>query len=242
MDNLAYIDDYFQGTLLPEEKNGFEKRLREDESFAEEVAFYLSAKKLVLEKLHDEKKARFKEIYKSEIRKPAPVRSMNRIWFYAAAAAVLLFVASIIYFMRPPSGQQLADAYVNENLKTLSVTMNGGEDSVQNGLRLYNEGRLTEAAQLFQTISQSDTANYTAKMYAGIAYLRLTDYEKAIHYFTQLQAETTLRSNPGKFYLATTLMKRAKPGDEQEAKRLLQEVVNQNLEGKETAEQWLKKL
>lgn len=242
MDNLAYIDDYFQGTLLPEEKTGFEKRLREDESFAEEVAFYLSAKKLVLEKLHDEKKARFKELYKPGKSQPAPVRRINRNWLYAAAAVTLFLVASIIYFMQPPSGQQLADTYIDQNFKTLSVTMGSSEDSLQNGLGLYNEGKLTEAAQQFERVSQSDPTNYMAKLYAGITYLRLTDYEKAINYFTQLQAETNLRSNPGKFYLATTLLKRAKQGDEQEAKRLLQEVVNQNLEGKETAEQWLKKL
>ncbi|RYZ29328.1 MAG: tetratricopeptide repeat protein [Chitinophagaceae bacterium] len=242
MDNLAYIDDYFQGTLLPEEKNGFEKRLREDESFAEEVAFYLSAKKLVLQKLQEEKKARFKELYKSGNSQPAVVRSMNRTWLYAAAAVMILLVAGVLYFMQPSSVQQLADTYIDQNFNTLSVTMGSSEDSLQNGLGLYNEGRLTEAAQLFERISQADPANYTANMYMGITYLRLNQYDKAINYFTQLQADTTLRSNPGKLYLAITHLKRSMPGDTEEAKRLLQDVASQNLEGKETAEKWLQKL
>ena len=41
---LEYIDAYFQRTLDPEEIKRFEQKITEDKEFADEVAFYLSAK------------------------------------------------------------------------------------------------------------------------------------------------------------------------------------------------------
>jgi hypothetical protein len=41
---LEYIDAYFQRTLDPEEIKRFEQKIAEDKEFADEVAFYLSAK------------------------------------------------------------------------------------------------------------------------------------------------------------------------------------------------------
>jgi len=50
-DSLEYIDNYFQGKSLPEEKKLFEQRIAEDPAFAEEVAFYLSAQQIGKEHL-----------------------------------------------------------------------------------------------------------------------------------------------------------------------------------------------
>ena len=65
--SLEYIDQYFQGTPLPEEASAFEKRITEDPAFAEEVAFYLSARQALKEKLAEEKKSTFREIYAQNI-------------------------------------------------------------------------------------------------------------------------------------------------------------------------------
>ena len=73
----------------------------------------------------------------------------------------------------------------------------------------------------------------------GIVYLRLANYDKAFLYFQQLE-NYPLYSNPAIFYQALTLMKRNGPGDKQNAKQLLQQVVKDNLEGKAVAQQWLK--
>ena len=70
---------------------------------------------------------------------------------------------------------------------------------------------------------------------------RLNNYDKALEYFTILEADTGLYSNPGKFYKAITLLKRNKDGDKDAAKLLLEQVRDENLEGKKEAEEWLKK-
>jgi tetratricopeptide (TPR) repeat protein len=120
--------------------------------------------------------------------------------------------------------------------------MSSRADSMQMGLKLYNEGKFPEALQQFETIIQSDTANFTAKKYAGIVSLRLREYDKALLYFKQLETYTDLYANPALFYQALTLMERNRTDDAAKAKQLLEQVVQNDLEGKEVAEEWLKKL
>jgi tetratricopeptide (TPR) repeat protein len=93
----------------------------------------------------------------------------------------------------------------------------------------------------FESIIQRDSSDFSAKRYAGIVYLRLGNYDKALDHFKQLEKNTSLYSNPATFFHALTLMKRNQPGDKQQARRLLQQVIDNDLEGKETAQQWLKK-
>lgn len=121
---------------------------------------------------------------------------------------------------------------MQQNWQTLGVTM-GSQDSLETGLSLYNSGKLAEALTMFETLAKNSTANNTnAKKYAGIVSLRLQNYDKALAYFSMLEAETSLYSNPGKFYKAVTLLKRNKNGDKEAAKSLLIQVRDNDLEGK----------
>jgi tetratricopeptide (TPR) repeat protein len=242
-DSLEYIDNYFQGKFLPEEKKLFEQRIAEDPAFAEEVAFYLSARQVGKEHLAEEKKKRFKELYEQNNLSGANKTPARKFWPWLAAAAVIAgIVFGLVLFMKPSSPQQLADQYIHQNLQTLHVSMGSGGDKLQTGLQLYNQGELTDALQQFEKIIRSDSVNADAKKYAGIVYLRQQQYDKALEYFQQLEKNTSLYANPSFFYHALTLMKRNQPGDKQEAKRLLNKVVQENRDEKESARQWLKKL
>jgi tetratricopeptide (TPR) repeat protein len=134
----------------------------------------------------------------------------------------------------------MAGKYIHDTLGTLPVKM-GAEDDMQNGLHLYNKGQFTSAIQKFESILQKDSSNYSAQRLAGIAYLRLGNYNKALDYFQQLEKYTSNYSNEGKFLRALTLMKRNQTGDKRQARQLLQEVVDNDLEGKEASQQWLDK-
>jgi len=240
MDNLDYIENFFTGEPGADRTREFEERLLSDPAFAEEVAFYLTAQHTSREASRLAKIEQFKEIYrKNRTTGPSPVR---KLVFYIAAAAV---VAGIIFgtytITNSSSPQQLADQYIQKNLQTLSVTMSGRNDSLQDGLRLYNEGKTGEALIVFEKIAQSDTSGFNAKKYAGYAALRLKEYEKALSYFEQLEIYTSYYSNPSLLLQAVTLMERNLPGDMAKAKILLQKVVANDLEGKELAQEWLKK-
>lgn len=246
MDSLEYIDDYFKGLLTADQKKEFEQRILSDPSFAEELAFYLNAQALLKDDLEDERKARFKELYRqneptdtgdSPVRASSPVR---KLWPYLAAATVLVAaVAAWLIFGAGSSPDRLADQYIHSQLQNLPVRMSSVQDSLQKAIALYNEDRLPEAQSQFERLLQRDSARAQARIYSGIVCLRLEKYDKALDYFQQLEADTTLYNNPALFYESLTLMKRNHPGDSQKARQLLQLVVDRDLDKKEDAQRLL---
>ena len=250
MDNTDYIESYFTNELVPDQAREFEKRIESDPVFADEVAFYLSALTVSKELAHDEKKEHFKTLYEeNSIRSQIPVRNISakhpfrKLIYYMVAAAI---VAGIVFgtdiLISSASPQKLADRYEKEYLEKLGVTMSGRSDSLQDGLRLYNEGKPSEALIQFEKIIRSDSSNFTAKTYAGISALRLKEYDKALAWFEELETYSGLYANPALLYQALTLMERNQSGDEARVKQLLQRIVQNNLEGKQTAQKWLRKL
>ena len=242
---LEYIDAYFNQQLNAEETRQFEQKISEDEKFADEVSFYLSAKRALKEQVTQEKKERFKQLLEqnSSLTNVPQGGRVKKMWVYrlsaAAAMLICIFFAWYLFFSRSASPAQMADNYISENFKNLPVTM-GEPDSLQNGFRLYNEGQYNSALEQFETILQKDSTNYLAKKNLGIVYLRLGNYDKALLYFQQLENYSRF-SNPAVFYQALTLMKRDQPGDKQKARQLLQQVDKNNLEYKPIAHEWLKK-
>ncbi len=245
MENIEYIESYFKGISSEDQKHQFEKKILEDSSFAEEVAFYISVNGIIQQQLQQEKKQRFREMYEQQADQQQKVVSIKQpvkyIWRYLAAASVIAAVGllSWFFFSDKTSTKQLADNYIHQNFQTLSVTM-GDQDSLQTGIDLYNSDKPTKALAIFETLAKNDPANSNLKKYAGIVSLRLKNYDKAIRYFTMLEADTSLESNFGKFYKAITLLKRNKIGDKKAAKLLLHQVIDNDLEGKSEAVEWLK--
>ena len=241
MNNMGYIESYFKGNNTAEQKLQFENKILTDAAFADEVAFYISVNGAMKQELYEEKKQKFREMYESQkvIAMKPRVRSL---WKYMAAASVIMaaFLLTWFFSVNSLSPHQLADKYIQQNFKTLNVTMGNG-DSLQMGISLFNSGKPDEALSIFETLENSDPSNSEAIKYAGIVSLRLNNYDKAIKYFSLLAVDSSLYSNPGKFYKAIALLERNNEGDKGVAKQLLQEVVDRDLEGKNEAEKWLKK-
>ncbi len=241
MDNMELIENYFRGALGVGERKSFEQRIQDEASFAEEVAFYISANNILRQRIDEEKKQRFRDLYQQQ--KAASVTTpVVKIWRYVAAASIVIVLLLATWLIRSnkTSPQQLAGNYIKQNWKTLPVTM-GTEDSLDLGVTLYNSGRLREALPIFETLSNTHPENTDAKKFAGIVYLRLDEYDKALEYFSGLEANKNLYSNPGKFYKAITLLRRNREGDIDAAKLLLEQVRDENLEGKNEAVEWLTK-
>lgn len=243
MENLDYIENYFTSNADAAQKQEFEKRIMEDASFADDVAFYISANGMLQQQVQEEKKQRFKELYDQQkvVTMKPPVRNM---WKLMAAASIIVAVLIITWFIsgNKNSPKQLADTYIEQNfISQQGVTMGGNNDSLQMGLNLYNSNKLDQALPIFETLANK-TNNSEAEKYTGIVYLRLGKYDNALTYFSLLAANTELHSNPGKLYKAVTLLERNNNGDKAAAKILLQEVKDEKLEGKNEAGDWLKKL
>jgi tetratricopeptide (TPR) repeat protein len=238
MDNLDCIDRYFRGEVTGEESRLFNNRIEEDQQFAEEVAFYIQARAVGQEINAEEKRKTFKDLNIGN--PPAPVRSITRRIVPFMAAATLLLVMLGVYLFRPESPSDLANRYIASNWKDLSVKM-GKMDPEQYGLQLYNAGKYGQALDQFERALVTDSLNANVLEYAGKAAFQIKELDKALHYFSTL-GSLNLQTNPGPLNQALVYLSRNSAGDLDRAKKLLQQVVNQDLEGKEQARQLLRKM
>jgi tetratricopeptide (TPR) repeat protein len=244
-DTLDYIDTYFTGKLTDEEKAAFEERCVSDPVFAEDVAFYISARADLKQTVYEQKRKEFDALaveLKSAKQNSwrGPVRKMLP-YISSVAAILLLFFAWQFIFKNPSNKNQkeLANAYIHQNMDRLGVTMGAAsKDSLQLGIAAFNNKDYKGAEAIFQALTEDANVGSEAIKNLGIAYLVTNKYDNAIVQFEKL-AQMDLYANPGLFYKAVTLMKRGNKGDEDNVKQLLEEVVKRDLAGSKTAKEWL---
>lgn len=239
-----YIEAYFTQALSSDERKSFEVRCERDESFAREVAFYLTARSAARELVIEKKQKTFDDdkTEEKQTAKAVPVKKiMLHKWIpYAAAACILLFVA-VYFIIGSPAPQNLAGRYIKENYTTLSLKMDASRDTMQLGIAAYNGKDYQQAQVLFESIRQSNPASSDAKKFAGLAYLQTKNYDKALECFEELAAMKGLFVNSGDVLKAVTLLQRNAQGDKDKAKLLLEKVVRENEEGSKQAKEWLDK-
>lgn len=236
------IEDYFNKQLSAREKEQFEEELKTNTDLAESVAFYLLVKQTAKEDTREKRLAE-KHAEWQALSRNIPSKTVSRqLITYASAAVILIALGLGWYFLASgiKEKEQLADAYVQENFATLSIQMDGHADSLQQAIGAYNKGNFKETAAIAESILKREPQNAEVQKIAGIASLKLKDYDKAIAYFHQLGEQKNLYSNPGRFYEAIAHLQRGLPLDKKAADDLLKEVINSNLDGKEEVEKWVK--
>lgn len=231
-DELLYIDSFFNNELTENERREFERRCETDKVFAENVALYIKTKYGFKKLQNTQRKVQFEQIRKNYDK---PIMAINRGTYWLAAASVVLMCFVGWWFISKPNLEQLADGYLQENFMSLSSTMSSEKDSLQEGIKLFNEGKLPEANDIFEVLATK--SNPEALKYAGIACLRQQNYAKAIEQFEALE-KLPLKVNAGTFYHAIVLLKRHQNNDLDEAKKLLEKVKTEKLEGWEDVEKW----
>lgn len=232
------IDNYFTGQLSNPDRARFEQQLLTDTDLAEAVAFYVQAHQTARQQAQDSRKAGWATLRERQgvVRQPAWVPMS---W---AAAACVLLVLGFLLFWPKPAAPELADRYIQDNLTTLSVTMSAQPDTLQLARQAYNSGRFAEAAALITRLQQLNTDNTDVLKLAGLVSLQQQHYDKAIEQFHSLSQRTDLRANPGLLYEAIARLKRNQAGDEATARKVLQTVIDQNLEGKKGAKKLIDEL
>jgi tetratricopeptide (TPR) repeat protein len=241
-DSLNLIDSYFNKLLPASEKQAFEERCISDPLFAEEVAFYVSARDQLKQELHEKKKKEFSELA-AGLKKPSPVRTLKSNVFRMLSVAAMLIVLFLCWqlFIKEPSPERIANAYISNDLDELGKTMGGEPDSLQMGITAYNKKQYDKAEMIFRNLAVKSPADPEYIKYLGIVYLASGKYDNAIAEFEKLSG-FTLYANPGPLYTSLALMKRAAPGDHEKAKRLLERIIQQDLFGKKHAEDWIRKM
>ena len=239
--DLEIIENYLTGQLSADERTQFEATLRTDPAVADTLAFYALAKHTAKADARAQRQAEFATLRRSPVQSPwaAPMR-------WAAAASVVLLLGLGWYFQGSTKGSgsgdatQLADAYITRNFDQLAITMSGGPvNALTQGVELYNNKKFAEAEAVFQGLLTQQPDNDRALKFAGLVAYRQKKYDTAIDRFHRLSQRTDLFSNPGTFLEAIALLQRNRPVDKSQAKKLLEEVVSRNLEGKADAQRLL---
>ena len=229
---LALIESFFNNELTEQEHQEFEARCATDPVFAETVALYVKTKYGFIQLHRNQRKAEFEE---SGRKHKAVMRAKVIARYWIAAVAVLCMALLSWLYLKQPNLPELADEYIDQNFMILSTTMSADKDTFRQAIALFNAGKLAEAAAIFDSLAEYN--NPEALKYAGIAYLRMQNYVLALEHFETLQKQN-LQSNPGIFYKALTLLKRKQNNDLAEAKKLLEQVKNEKLEGWQQIEKW----
>ncbi|AQG79153.1 tetratricopeptide repeat protein [Spirosoma montaniterrae] len=252
MNNLEFIEQYVTGQLSAAERTQFENALQTDPALADLLAFYVLSKHTAKAEAREQRRAELDALRHQLAQPPTASEGadsrVRSLWSapmrWAAAASVVLLLGLGWYFLRDTvstaNPRQLADAYISRNYDQLTTTMSGGTtDSLTQGIGLYNEKKFSEAEAVFEQLLTQQPNNDRVLKFAGIVALRQQKYDQAIARFNRLSQRTDLFSNPGTFLEALARLQRNRPMDKEQAKKLLNEVVVKNLEGKAEAEQLL---
>lgn len=248
MNNPEIIEAYFKGNLQDDEKKEFEDRCLADTEFAAEVAAYVALRDGIRQLLNDRKKAEFAELRAELSVMPEPAakakvkQSPGKLAFYLAAACIIVVLGYTLWF-RPAPSQRLSGDYIQSSFSTLGQTMGAADSTsqIQQGIAAYNAKDYVRAEQIFGKLARNPVPQPEVIKNLGITFLATGKYDQAVVAFHAL-AGFKLYSNPGLFYQAIALMKRNKADDLAEAKKILNEVVQKDLEGSNEAKIWLKKL
>ena len=186
MDNLNLIEKYLNEELNTAELAAFDRLVKEDPEFAEEVrvAVTLNANFKVQQKLRFQGLLKKQEIQKTPIRR-LPLRRLRSI---AAVLVFLLAVAMGWMIFGPVDTSALADEYLVIKYTSPMVTLDPAVDldsNWKNAITAYQDKQFPTAIAAIERSLQdsSDSGNVEMKhFYLGLSYLyqKVPNAEKAL--------------------------------------------------------------
>ena len=195
MDYRDYIIPYLNGNLEGETLSGFEKHLRENPDFSEEVHFQKDVMdSLVYMKENESLRALSKQIrarddQREKVRRIAPIGALS------LAAAVAIFFLVFSSNLGNQAYEEDFTAYfqpteMNQVVLQSEELVSAGDETplktFEKGKELYAQEQYKEAISTFNQVIA--TGNYIdqATLYQGVAYLALGKTRKAIRKFDEI--------------------------------------------------------
>lgn len=212
--NISVIEKYFEGTLGETEKKAFEKRIFEDQAFADEVKNYGLARKSIEEFGKQELKQKLGLIHEQEIvgRNKKLRTQLLRI---AAVFVGLLLVSSPFlydYFLAAPDYERL----YKENFALYPDILSQRSSETGNllldeAMSYYKSKDFENATALFKEIEKQNISGDAVSLYTGISLLGAERFSEAESIFLNILTEP---ENPfheqARWYLALTYLHKDK--------------------------------
>lgn len=225
MKNFEKITSYLKGELKDGDLWEFRKALKVDAELAADYQLYTQAHAQLENKNKNKLHNTLNSIHKDAQRKGI-VRTLGvyKLAGIAAAIALLIGFGTIMFNMFTTSGtQQLYAAYFQPEKSVLNVRSAGlnMEQTVMQGMQYYEMNKFEIAIAMFDM----EPSNLLGKLYGGISYMELNDFEKAKKYFNYIiDHNDNLFIDQSEWYLSLCYLKTDQTA---EAAKLLDKIATE---------------
>lgn len=221
------MDSYLRGDASPELTRKVENAMLDEPLFSDAVEGYEEMGMNALPSFEDfsELKKKWPQQPEAKVVRLNPSRRLMRV---AAIGAVLIATAAIYFAFQSPSDAALFADYYQPYENDISLTRRSGEgDLALNGdlkvaLGAYAQGDYEASIADFEKALQAEPANDAARFFAAQAYLKTGDLEKAVDYFSIVDANEGTYARKAEWYAILTTLKL---GDREAASQLLDEFL-----------------
>lgn len=176
------IEQYLAGNLLPNEKEAFDFKLKQDPDWAAKLK---EVELLLLGIQEEELKSTLRSLHSrmqenTQEKKAAPVRSMGMRWL--AAASVLIIAALATWWLAGSKNQQeklFAGYYTPDPGLPTTMSVNGNYQ-FDKGMVAYKANEFKEALAVWSALAKTNKENDTLNYFLGITQLALKKNEEAL--------------------------------------------------------------
>lgn len=227
MDNKNDIERYFDQSIGSQEKEQIKKSLAEDSDKLLEI----EVGEAIAESLASEE-------FKNRLQIIRETNGRDRfVWIYRIAAAVTLLAVTSIVVWRI-SFQKTPESLYDEYFTPYDgfVQARGDEDSISEGIELYNQGKYEEAITFYnKNLNISENPQVT--LLVANCHLMLNDQNSSIELLKQIEnhPDPLIQGNAN-WYLALAYLKNE---DILNAKKSLAEIIQSNQPYKKNARKLL---
>lgn len=243
--DIEQIEAFLDGKLSEQGHADFEKRLRTDAAFAQEVELFkdmlsgiaLAGEGRIKQDLKEvEKKLEAKGFFDQRAKVVNMPRGMIRWLAVAASVAVIAVVAVYLYSGGSSASAEkgFANYYQPENAKLpgildrleasgLADAEKAKDEALASALQFYEKGDFEGARAALDEYLGIYPDEQVAQMYMGLSLLHLSDYAQAANFLAPLSEDDTFDyTNTAKWYLALCYAKLGSAQQLARAKTLLE--------------------
>lgn len=196
MENEQFIHDYYTNRLSAVDRQGFEHRIEEDPTFAQEVKEYQDIKTAIKESERVALKNILQDLESQEV-KEEPLEqtisfSKKYRHIYAAAAVIIFTIIAFQFLEKEPSTQDLYASYYQPYPNTLQPVVRGerNEDKISQAFVAYEANEFSKAAGLFEE-SLAITYDPDVAFYQAMSLLESKKQVEASILLSKLKKEGT---------------------------------------------------
>lgn len=216
-DQLERLDQYINGMLDADAKSEIRSLIGQDPSWHMAYDLRLAARDAGRKVFHGKMRGRF------EVLDKAPRQRLNvRPMWFAAAACLVALIAVAFWLMPEKQSPELFAEYRKFPNVVLPIEKSGGEYTVREmAYQFYELGRYDQAIDYF---TQVDSLQTPDRLYTGLSYLELGQYQEAAQLLDVVRSSSNPRwSHVADWYSVWLLLKQEKLDD---ARKALERIAN----------------